>query len=410
MHHRPILSEGVATVHAVEIATSVYKTVLASTEPQRIRLVINARTGEEHAIVNAYLGRVFEDSPGTARLRASHLCLFLNWAASKGYDLEQAGAHLRDFQIHLRTTAIAAQRRSQGRNRADTTRSGYLASVRAFYRWAIGEELVSESLTRRIWRPDGEVVVSEKVADYRRVSAPSLGESKGVLGRVLDGASPRDLFLFCLLVLTGMRAGTVAGIRRSDVHAISRAWEYELPEPWVLHNRNRVEVCRVQGPHIHTVRRLDNPNGALHKSRRAGHVSMASLLMDAYDGYMIARAELFGQRGEPDDNEMLLLNLGYEADPNTAMKPKRIGEVVGRWGRLAGVPDLHPHQMRHAFASILVNDGTEVDTVAVLLGHASPETTRRTYVHISEENKAAATSRVAHLLARPAHGTEDTAE
>ncbi|MFH1635391.1 MAG: tyrosine-type recombinase/integrase, partial [Chloroflexota bacterium] len=50
--------------------------------------------------------------------------------------------------------------------------------------------------------------------------------------------------------------------------------------------------------------------------------------------------------------------------------------VIRRYGEEAGLPHLTPHILRHTFAKNLVNQGVGLEKVAVLLGHASLNTTR----------------------------------
>lgn len=50
---------------------------------------------------------------------------------------------------------------------------------------------------------------------------------------------------------------------------------------------------------------------------------------------------------------------------------------VQRIGRQAGIPNLHPHVMRHTFATRLVEQGIDLRTVQELMGHASIQTTQR---------------------------------
>jgi integrase len=52
--------------------------------------------------------------------------------------------------------------------------------------------------------------------------------------------------------------------------------------------------------------------------------------------------------------------------------------------RRAGLKDVRLHDLRHSFASFLVNDGVEIYTVQKLLGHLHMRTTQR-YAHLTED-------------------------
>jgi site-specific recombinase XerD len=59
----------------------------------------------------------------------------------------------------------------------------------------------------------------------------------------------------------------------------------------------------------------------------------------------------------------------------------------------AGMPELRVHDLRHSFASFLVNAGRSIYDVKELLGHADIKTTSR-YAHLSQESLKAAVSAV----------------
>jgi site-specific recombinase XerD len=53
----------------------------------------------------------------------------------------------------------------------------------------------------------------------------------------------------------------------------------------------------------------------------------------------------------------------------------RIGRIVRRVGRAAGVPGVHPHRLRHTLATQAINRGMRLEAIAALLGHRKMEMT-----------------------------------
>ena len=59
--------------------------------------------------------------------------------------------------------------------------------------------------------------------------------------------------------------------------------------------------------------------------------------------------------------------------------------LVEKVGRAAGLPNLHPHALRHTWATQALRSGMGVVAVSRLLGHAHLRTTQR-YVHLLESD------------------------
>ncbi|MCL4367863.1 MAG: tyrosine-type recombinase/integrase [Actinobacteria bacterium] len=65
------------------------------------------------------------------------------------------------------------------------------------------------------------------------------------------------------------------------------------------------------------------------------------------------------------------------------LSPQSIWKTVKRWTELTGLDKgrLTTHDFRHMKASTLLNRGAQLSEVQDLLGHASPETTKKIYAH-----------------------------
>src|SRR5262249_49472027 len=65
--------------------------------------------------------------------------------------------------------------------------------------------------------------------------------------------------------------------------------------------------------------------------------------------------------------------------------PQSVWGVVKHHARAVGVP-ASTHHFRHAKASVLLNRGASLSEVQDILGHASPDTTKRIYAHYKVEH------------------------
>lgn len=85
-----------------------------------------------------------------------------------------------------------------------------------------------------------------------------------------------------------------------------------------------------------------------------------------------------------DDCEALFVT---ERKPYRRLSNRGIQREIGKIAKQAGLEkNVHPHILRHTFATLLLNNGAELAAVQALLGHENASTTQ-IYAQLSEEKK-----------------------
>ncbi|MDP7111858.1 MAG: tyrosine recombinase XerC [Myxococcota bacterium] len=112
----------------------------------------------------------------------------------------------------------------------------------------------------------------------------------------------------------------------------------------------------------------------LGKGRKEREVPLGPPSREALRRYLVVR----GRLGPPADLDALFLNArgGRLSDRSVRRIVKRAGVIV------ALLKDLHPHALRHSFATHLLEGGADLRAIQEMLGHASLATTQR-YTHLT---------------------------
>ncbi|MGH3283966.1 MAG: tyrosine-type recombinase/integrase, partial [Streptosporangiaceae bacterium] len=164
------------------------------------------------------------------------------------------------------------------------------------------------------------------------------------------------------------------GLRRGGVHLLADS---------------RALGCPVLRPHLHVVRRPGNPNRAVAKSRRQRAVPLDFLTVQAFDSYEFERMALKEAAG----SDFVFVNL-FRGQLGAPMRLDAVNDLVAAAAARAGIdPPPRPHQMRHAFASNVLDAGGALDEVQDLLGHASISSTQ-VYAHPDPSRLRAAVDKV----------------
>ena len=150
-----------------------------------------------------------------------------------------------------------------------------------------------------------------------------------------------------------------------------------------LRDRAMIEVFFSTGMRLAEVqsldRTLDFSRGELTvrgKGRKLRVVFLSDRAQDAIKAYLKAR---------PDLEDALFVGIDRGGKVIGRISARGIQRVVDRQARRAGIAArLHPHQLRHSFATDLLVNGADLRSVQELLGHANVATTQM-YTHLTNK-------------------------
>jgi len=251
-------------------------------------------------------------------------------------DLTSAGV-VEPGQITARVFAEHIVSLTRDRELAGTSVARHMATMRVFSRWLMARGLVESDPSELLDRP----AVGRKLPGVlspgqmrRLLEAP--GADSGDGGR---GLCVRDRAMLEVMYACGLRASEVGDLELSG---------YE-PTASVLRVTGKGGKQRLVPMGVPASRRLDEYLG----SCRPGLVRP-----DGRD-----RGRIFLSR------------------TGRALERVAVWQIVKRHAKAAGLGHVHPHVLRHSFATHLLTGGADLRVVQELLGHADLSTTQ-IYTHV----------------------------
>jgi integrase/recombinase XerC len=114
------------------------------------------------------------------------------------------------------------------------------------------------------------------------------------------------------------------------------------------------------------------------KGEKSRHVPVGRCAIRALEAWLAQRAAFAGA----EERAVFLSRRG------TRIAPRTVQSRLERWQRKLGLPEhVHPHMLRHSFASHLLESSGDLRAVQELLGHANLGTTQ-VYTHLDFQHLA----------------------
>jgi len=269
------------------------------------------------------------DSPHTLRNYDADLRDFVVYFSPPGATPPGLG----EFEVlHLREWL--GQLYERGHRPATIRRK--LAAVRALFRYLSREHRIEADPARLLRVPKmPKWLPAVPNAEVTNALVDGVAERED-LGRPHPA---RDRLLFELLYGCGLRISEAVGLDLED---------FDRGERWI----------RVRG-----------------KGRKERQVPYGAKAAESMEAYLKARLEMPGGRG---DSRALFLNHGGGRLTDRGAR----GIVKFYATYVAGDAGIHPHTLRHAFATHLLSDGADLRAIQELLGHARLSTTQK-YTQVS---------------------------
>jgi integrase/recombinase XerC len=261
-------------------------------------------------------------SPHTIKAYSGDLASFSAYVGSRKWR-EIDHVTIRGFLSHLY---------EKGLGKTSVARA--LAAVRSLYRWLAQEGVVEQN-------PAALVSTPRLAKKLPRV--PSMEE----MNSVLDGDMPeiasypeRDRLMLELLYGCGIRNSELVGINLDDL-------------------RVTAEAVLIRG-----------------KGKKERYVPFGDAVKSALAAYLPARQLTLAE--SPKNTPALLIN-----QRGGRLTTRSVGRIIKKIAVARGLsPDVHPHTLRHAFGTHMLEEGADLRAIQEMLGHERLSTTQR-YTQLS---------------------------
>jgi integrase/recombinase XerC len=233
---------------------------------------------------------------------------------------------------HIAIRGFLSRLYQKGLSKTSVARS--LAAVRSWYRWLAREGVVEQN--------PAKLVATPKLAK-KLPRVPTIEE----MNSVLDGEMPetaafpqRDRLMLELLYGCGIRNSELTGINLDDIGLSA-------------------EAILIRG-----------------KGKKERYVPFGESARKALTAYLPARQTALAE-SRKHSNALLINRRGGR------LTTRSVGRIIKKIAVAKGLsPEVHPHTLRHAFGTHMLEEGADLRAIQELLGHERLATTER-YTQLS---------------------------
>lgn len=223
-----------------------------------------------------------------------------------------------------------------------------LASIRSWFRWLARQGQVELNPARLVATPKLPKHLP-RVPGIEQMQQALDGVQASIDGDEATVWPERDVVIFELLYGSGIRNAELVGLNLDDVQ-------------WAN------ECLLVRG-----------------KGRKQRYVPLGDAAAAAIRAYLPTRAQKLATAKK--NSQALMLNARLQG--NGRLTTRSVGRIVKQIAMRRGLSsDVHPHTLRHAFGTHMLEEGADLRAIQEMLGHARLSTTQR-YTHLTVGQVAA---------------------
>lgn len=277
------------------------------------------------------------NSKRTLEYYKENLTRFFGWLGNDDI-LSLSTDKWKEYGVYLHDKAT----KRNGDKYSESSIQGSMRAIKAFYNYGIEQGVIDDKVIRQLKLPKAHNK-EERILDDDEINT---------IFKCIDSTTQTGLRNKCFIALmldSGLRRGEIPRLNFADLDLKSKTM-------------------------------IINGKGSKQRVVPMGEIS-AALLNDYISKY---------RKGSGQQTPVFV-----EAD-NSRCSDNLIKQVFKRVKKKVKISRLHPHLLRHTFATNYIADGGDLETLRLILGHANIQTTQR-YLHLAFNLKLQMSRHNSHL-------------